>query len=241
MRIFRYITLVFTLFSSSVAFAISIPNDDLMELTKQSRLVLIGVVSKVESDLGGDKRSIFTFVTLRDLVIIRGEYAGKELKLRFDGGQVGFRVVSVPEIPSFRESEKVLLFIRTTRPTICPLVSCSQGYFRVEAESVKDLSENEIVGFKDHHILKKYLPAEYSTNAKGGFKSTSSSVKVLESTENETEKLRPISLEQFVSEIRTVSEKLGPGLPAEIEPEPTLKYGVERFRLAPLTESKKRE
>src|SRR5262245_52826901 len=133
MSTIRYFILSFTIsfFLSSSILALSASIDNLNELTKQSRLVLIGVVSKVESDLGADKRSIFTFVTLKDLTILRGEYAEKEIRLRFEGGQVGFRVVSVPGIPSFRESDKVLLFLRTMNPTVCPLVGCSQGYFKV--------------------------------------------------------------------------------------------------------------
>jgi hypothetical protein len=243
MRFFRYLILSLTilLLSSSSALTISTSIDDLNELIKQSRLVLTGVVSKVESDLGGDKRSIFTFVTLKDLVILRGEYPEKELKLRFDGGQVGFRVVSVPGIPPFHETEKVLLFIRTINPTICPLVGCSQGYFKVREQGVTDLAGNEIVGFKENVILKKHLSSQYSTNAKGGFKSTSNSVKVLEPIQDETQKLQPIRLEEFISEIRKVSSKLGSDLPPEIEPEPALKYGVERFRAAPIKENKKRE
>jgi hypothetical protein len=235
------LSLTISLFLSSSILALSTSIDDLNELTKQSRLILIGVVSKVESDLGADKRSIFTFVTLKDLTILRGEFAEKEIRLRFEGGQVGFRVISVPGIPTFRESERVLLFLRTINLTICPLVGCSQGYFKVRENSVTDISGNEIVGFKENVILKKYLQTKYSTNATGGFKSTSSTVKVLEPVQDETQKLQPIQLEQFISEIRRVSSKLGPELPPEIEPEPALKYGVERFRTAPLKENKKRE
>jgi hypothetical protein len=243
MSTFRYFILSLTilLLQSSSILALSIPINDLNELTKQSRLILIGVVSKVECDLGGDKRSIFTFVTLKDLTILRGEYSEKEIRLRFEGGQVGFRVISVPGIPSFHESQKVLLFLRTTNPSICPLVGCSQGYFKILQNSVTDIYGNEIVGFKEDEILKKYLATKYSTNATGGFKSTSSTVRVLEPVQDETQKLRPIPLEQFISEIRKISSKLGPELPPEIEMEAPLKYGVDRFRTAPLKESKKRE
>jgi hypothetical protein len=206
--------------------------------------VLIGTVANVESDLGGDKRSIFTFVTFQDLVLLRGEFKERQLRLRFDGGQVGFRSVSVSGIPTFHESERVLLFIRTLNPTVCPLAACSHGYFKVNRnqslETVADASGNEIVGFKENKILKRYSGQRLSSNAKGDFKSTSSSVKVFTAV-NELEKLPAIKLEQFISEVRNVSAKLGPVLPPEIELEPELKYGVERFRKSPLKEQKERE
>ena len=109
MSTFRYfiLSLTISIFLSSSILALSTSTDDLNELIKQSRLVLIGVVSRVESDLGADRRSIFTFVTLKDLTILRGEYAEKEIRLRFEGGQVGFLAISVPGMERIRITDNV--------------------------------------------------------------------------------------------------------------------------------------
>ena len=59
------------------------------DLVRQSEAVVVGTVSKSVSRLENGGRTIRTYVTLTDLLPVRGQIAERVLTLRFEGGTVG--------------------------------------------------------------------------------------------------------------------------------------------------------
>lgn len=123
--------LVLALHSGSAAAIVAVDRD-FPELVARAEQIVVGTVVEIrdeDTQAGGP----YTFVTLADLSVLKGE-AGDTLTLRFFGGTSGDTVVRVSDMPRFGLGERTVLFIAGNGEVICPLVGIWQGRFRVDAE-----------------------------------------------------------------------------------------------------------
>jgi len=102
------------------------------ELVGLADWVLIGTVTQVTSAVEAKGERIYTYVTLADLEVIKGEWHDTEYVLRVSGGVVDQRGEVYPGLPQFEEGRRYILFIQGNFSALFPVVGLHQGVFRVE-------------------------------------------------------------------------------------------------------------
>lgn len=133
---------------------------DLDSLAAESEGIVVGTVSKIESNYGYDN-DIYTFVTLENLVPVKGSYPQQDFVLQLKGGQIGNDVLDVEGSPHFEPNERVVLFIHGNGRELVPLVGWTQGVFRVGVdqasgqEIVLDHDGNRVLGVAGKRLIKE--------------------------------------------------------------------------------------
>jgi hypothetical protein len=107
------------------------------ELVGLADWVLIGTVARVTSAVEAKGERIYTYVTLADLEMIKGEWHDTEYVLRVSGGVVDQRGEVYPGLPQFEEGKRYVLFIQGNFSALFPVVGLHQGVFRVEWDPVR--------------------------------------------------------------------------------------------------------
>src|SRR5438105_705819 len=82
------------------------------ELVELADWVLIGTVTQVTSAVEAKGERIYTYVTLTDLEVIKGEWHDTEYVLRVSGGVVAQRGELYPGLPQFEQGRRYILFTR---------------------------------------------------------------------------------------------------------------------------------
>ena len=104
------------------------------ELVERADLVLGGTVKEVHSqfaDNGLDQNTIFSYVTLTNLEVVKGRVTTSDYVLRVPGGVMGRFAQDYPGIPKFQIGQSYLVFIRGNRRDFFPAVGIGQGVFRI--------------------------------------------------------------------------------------------------------------
>ncbi len=96
-------------------------------LMDSAELIFVGEVLDVSSVPVADGSYAFTFVTFDVSETLKGEIDGTQLALRFDGGQVGDRVIEYEGMPTFQPGQQVLLFVEGNGKVGCPVLGWWQG------------------------------------------------------------------------------------------------------------------
>ncbi len=102
------------------------------ELVGLADWVLIGTVTQVTSAVAAQGERMYTYVTLADLEMIKGEWHDTEYVLRVSGGVVDQRGEVYPGLPQFEVGRRYILFIQGNFSALFPIVGLHQGVFRVE-------------------------------------------------------------------------------------------------------------
>src|SRR3989442_10301781 len=97
------------------------------ELVGLADCVLIGTVTHVTSALGTDGEKIYTYVTLADLEVIKGEVPDTSYMLRIRGGTVDTQREVYPGIPQLEEGGRYILFVQGYFRDLFPVVGLDQG------------------------------------------------------------------------------------------------------------------
>jgi hypothetical protein len=100
------------------------------EIVTESSTIVYGRVASVRAAWSDDRRTIDSFVTVQAVHYLKGT-RGQTLLVRVPGGQVGDRLMVIPGVPSFREGDMVVLFLKGAGPAIPHPVGLAQGVFRV--------------------------------------------------------------------------------------------------------------
>lgn len=130
------------------------------DLVQAADGVLAGTVADIVSRKAQDGM-IYTFVTLDALEIIRGSYDGERFTLRLEGGEVEGEVLEVEGAPSFREGERVVVFVEGNGERIVPIAGWEQGLFRVirdpatGREYISDAVGNRVFGIREGEVIKE--------------------------------------------------------------------------------------
>ncbi len=118
----------------SIGNATSIREVSMDEMLQQSQLIFEGTVTAIEARQNSQKR-IHTYVTLEITDIIKGEYPGNIITLRFLGGTVNDVTMVVSDIRLPQEGEHGIYFVESLeRFQVNPLYGWSQGHFIVERD-----------------------------------------------------------------------------------------------------------
>ena len=88
---------------------------NLKTLTKNSEVVLIGKVSKQESKWNENKSAIYTDVTIEVNEYLKGKTEEKSITVSHLGGEVGEVGELYTHIPTFKEQEEMVLFVKMNK------------------------------------------------------------------------------------------------------------------------------
>ncbi len=116
------------------------------ELTKRSDVIVLGTVTVVSSDWNFDRTAIETRIDLKVEETFKGTV--DEGKIIFDqlGGVVGEIASSVGEAASFKEGEKVAVFLFKSNRDRLQLVGFFQGKFGIELRPDGQMAVRRIPG-----------------------------------------------------------------------------------------------
>jgi hypothetical protein len=125
------ILITVVLFSISNGYASSVLEVSLDEMLQQSHLVFEGTATAINATEDSQKR-IHTYVTFEINDIIKGEYPGNTITLRFLGGTVGGVTMTVSDMRLPEQGEHGIYFVESLeRFQVNPLYGWSQGHFVV--------------------------------------------------------------------------------------------------------------
>lgn len=133
------LTLCVTVISlfSLCATATSIVQLDFATLTVSSELIFEGQVTNVETRWNDRETDIYTYVSFSVDEVVKGEFEGQQLELRFSGGQVADQTIVYEGLIYPKVGESGIYFVETlSRPLINPLVGWSQGHYKVVGSQV---------------------------------------------------------------------------------------------------------
>lgn len=103
------------------------------ELVRESSVVLHGRVADVRGQWTSDRRGIESLVVVEVVDYLKGAL-GEAVTIRVPGGQAGAFVNIIPGAPRFSEGDRVVLFLRTSGPSIPVITGTSQGVYRVSTD-----------------------------------------------------------------------------------------------------------
>ena len=122
--------------------ALSVAPRGFDEVVALADLVIVGTVYTQQSRFDApDQAHISTYVTLRDLEVVKGTLDEAQYTLRIAGGVVGDRAEAYPGLPQFVTGQRYVLFVRGNHRDLFPVVGIHQGVYRV----VKDGTGREVV------------------------------------------------------------------------------------------------
>ena len=109
-------------------------------LTRESDLVVEGVVERVESYWSSDGKQILSSATVSVLETVRGGGNRTIVRVEYLGGEVGDIGMGVSDIRPFKQGEQMLLFLKQRRVDhkgeVHELVGLSQGMYSVGKDRV---------------------------------------------------------------------------------------------------------
>ncbi len=101
------------------------------ELVERADCVLIGTVMQVTTAVGAEGEKIYTYVTLADLEVLKGEVPDTSYVLRVRGGVVDTQAEVYPGLPQLEAGGRYILFVQGNFRDLFPVVGLHQGVFRV--------------------------------------------------------------------------------------------------------------
>ncbi len=108
-----------------------------VELVERADCVLIGTVMRVTTAVGADGEKIYTYVTLADLEVLKGEVPDTSYVLRVRGGVVDTQAEVYPGLPQLEAGGRYILFVQGNFRDLFPVVGLHQGVFRVGWDSAR--------------------------------------------------------------------------------------------------------
>jgi hypothetical protein len=104
------------------------------ELVQESSAVVHGRVIEVRGQWTADRGGIESLVVVEVAAYMKGAL-GDQVMVRVPGGQVGKFVNIIPGAPRFAAGDRVVLFLKTSGPSIPVITGTSQGVYRVSTDS----------------------------------------------------------------------------------------------------------
>jgi hypothetical protein len=174
----RLVTLIVLLVAAPASATVYVPTD-FGEMVNASVFILHGRVVDVRSQPTFDRRTIATYVTIDVAERLKGS-PGESLMFRVPGGEVGRYRRMVVGAPQFTRGDEVIVFLSSRGPSIPYIFGLSQGVYHVSRASGRPM------------VTPPALMA----------KST-----VAERVVRGDPARRPLPLEEFTRQVRTVLER----------------------------------
>jgi hypothetical protein len=135
MRRALFLAPVLVLAAVASTHAVTLKRMHIDEVIKHADAVVVGTVARQSCARDAARpKIIVTKVTLTNLTVLHGTHKGAELTLSFAGGRLGTERVLVPGMPTFKDGERVVLFVGLNRGWYCPVVGWHQGRFNIEKD-----------------------------------------------------------------------------------------------------------
>ena len=132
MRLVASIALLL-LFAPSLSATVLLPAE-FREIVTGSQIIVYGRISDVRSEWMNGRRRIESVVTVEPADFYRGT-PSRTVTFRVPGGQIGrYKSVTVGA-PEFRAGDEVVLFLKSQGPAVPQIFGLNQGVFRVRVDS----------------------------------------------------------------------------------------------------------
>jgi len=139
---------VLTLGISPAAKALTVHPRSFPELVERADTIVVASVAGLRSAWSADGQVIYTFATLADIDVLKGDVPGATFELRMPGGVIGDQAQLYPGMPALEQGQRYVLFIHGHLREFFPLVGVNQGLYQV----IRDASGEQRVRRADHHI-----------------------------------------------------------------------------------------
>lgn len=149
------LSVVFMLLVSAWAAALTVVPRSFDELVEQADTIVIATVGTLRAGWGSDGETIYTYASLQELEVIKGDVPAATFDLPMPGGVLGDQAQFYPGLPQLHSGERYILFMRGYGREFVPLVGIQQGLYRVlrdgsgQARVVRSdvrLLENSVAG-----------------------------------------------------------------------------------------------
>ena len=200
-RLVVVLTCSLCLFAFSFASATTILEMDIDKVAADAEFVFEGSVINSETRQDSSSGIISTYVTFQINDIIKGDYSGESVELKFMGGAFNGQIVQVSGMRVPEMNEQGIYFVESmSRDLINPLIGWSQGHFiivddngtrRVSAAGNQPVLDVEAVSSIPSSIKKPLSIAEGNIDIAAGVMTQTSSIMVE----------RALTVEQFKSRI----------------------------------------
>ena len=111
---------------------------DVAELSDQAELVFTGTAVQTRVVRSRDGADPHTFVTFTVHDVLKGWTMGRQIALRFTGGETESGAVSFEGMPQFERGETYLLFVHGNGSLLCPVLGWWQGQFHFSRQPGSD-------------------------------------------------------------------------------------------------------
>jgi hypothetical protein len=101
------------------------------EFVERADCVLIGTVMRVTTAVEPAGEKMYTYVTLADLEVLKGDVPDPAYVLRVRGGVVNTQAEVSPGLPQWEAGGRSILFVQGNVRDLFPVVGRHQGVFRV--------------------------------------------------------------------------------------------------------------
>jgi len=145
----RGLTLCFCILAfviTPAAQALTVQLRSFPQLVERADTIVVGSVTGLRSAWSADGQVIYTFVTLTDLDVLKGDVPAATFELRMPGGVIGDQAQIYPGMPTLEQGQRYVLFIRGLLRDFFPLVGVSQGLYQV----IRDADGQQRVQPADH-------------------------------------------------------------------------------------------
>ena len=194
------------LFTSPFASATTILGMDIDKVAADAEFVFEGSVIHSETRQDSSSGIISTYVTFQINDIIKGDYSGDSVELKFMGGVFNGQIVQVSGMRIPEMTEQGIYFVESmSRDLINPLIGWSQGHFiinddngtrRVSTAGNQPVLEVQAVSSIPSSIKKPLSVAEGNTDVAAGVMTEASPIMIE----------RALTVEEFKSRISDLLE-----------------------------------
>jgi len=201
-RLVTALTCCLCLFVFSSAFATTILGMDIDKVAADAEFVFEGTVINSETRQDSNSGIISTYVTFQINDIVKGNYSGNSVELKFMGGVFNGQIVQVSGMRIPEMDEQGIYFVESmSRDLINPLIGWSQGHFiiiddngtrRISTAGNQPVLEVEAVSSIPSSIKKPLSVIEGNTDIAAGVMTESSSIMIERALTVEEFKLRII-------------------------------------------------
>ncbi len=123
------------------AFATTVTKMDLEQLVQRADLIVQGQVQSVYSQWDGERRLVFTYISIRVDEPLKGERR-QSILIRQIGGTVGAIQMSVAGVPQFKSGEMAIVFLKRQDDSTFQVVGMNQGLYEI----VEDFAVSNVFG-----------------------------------------------------------------------------------------------
>jgi hypothetical protein len=102
-----------------------------VEFVERADCVLIGTVMQVTTAVEPEGEKMYTYITLADLEVLKGDVPDPAYVLRVRGGVVHTQAEVYPGLPQLEAGGRSILFVQGNFRDLFPVVGLHQGVFRV--------------------------------------------------------------------------------------------------------------